>query len=111
MKIFDIDVAASGSYWDQYVYGMGYEEVEIECNQEATFTVASDTLDDALKLIEKEFDEHDHSWSFDRRQFFYDPETVEEREDEDGGDAEILDYSYKEPTNGYECHKRYSKEF
>lgn len=116
MKIFDIDACAEGSYTEyevncpSYWRGSGCYDVEVECYQEIHFTVAAETLDDALQMILDGFEDchGDYANSIDK--VFYNTESVVEKEDEEGGDAEIIDYEQQEPVAKPDAPKEYNAE-
>lgn len=118
MKIFKIEVAAIGSYWELDVnapygwHGSGVYDVEHECWQEATFSVAAETLEQATAMISSSYEKCNRDWSNSADAIYYDPNTIEETEDNDGGGAEIVDYHFREPKNGTDTAvpARYSKE-
>jgi len=116
MKIFDIYTCAEGTYWlsdvncPSYWVGSGCYDVEVECYQEVHFKVAAETLDDALQMILEEFDDCHGNYSNSIDSVFYDTNAVEEKEDEEGGDAEIIDFEYEEPINKADAPKEYNAE-
>lgn len=116
--IYKIETCAFGTFWEQdvdcppYWRGSGCYDEEYECIQEATFEVAADTLDEALKLIGDVFEKYNTRYDYTLYSIYYDPDAVTEKEDEDDGNAEVFDYNYSEPVNGksVEVPERYSKE-
>lgn len=116
--IYKIETCAFGTFWVQdvdcplYWRGSGCYDEEYECIQEATFEVAADTLDEALKLIGGVFEKYNTKFDYTLCSIYYDPDTVTEKDDEDDGNAEVFDYYYSEPVNGesVEVPERYSKE-
>lgn len=118
MKIYNIDTCAFGHFWVEdvncplYWMGSGCYDEEYECYQEATFDVAADTLDEALKLIGAVFEKYNTRYDYTLDSLFYDADTVKEKDDEEDEHAEVFDYYYSEPVNGesIEVPERYSKE-
>ena len=114
MKLYRIEVAAFGVYWEYDVnapldwIGSGVYDVEHEFHQEAWFEVAAPTLKDALALVGREFAKHSDFHTFDS--VWYDPYSVSVVSNEDGEEAPFLaDWEYSEPVEG-DGPKRYSKE-
>lgn len=116
--IYKIETCAFGTFWVKdvdcppYWRGSGCYDEEYECIQEATFDVAADTLDEALKLIGGVFEKYNTKFDYTLYSIYYDPDTVTEKEDEDDGNAEVFDYNYSEPVNGesVEVPERYGEE-
>ena len=116
--IYKIETCAFGTFWVQdvnaplYWIGSGCYDVEYECYQEATFDVAADSLNDALKMIYDSFEKLNTQYDYNLYSVYYDPNTVEEKDDEDDGNAEVFDYNFSEPVNGesVEIPERFSKE-
>ena len=116
--IYKIETCAFGTFWVQdvdcppYWRGSGYYDEEFECYQEATFEVAADTLDEALKLIGGVFEKYNTKYDYTLYSIYYDPDTVTEKDDEEDGHAEVFDYNYSEPVEGksVKVPERYSKE-
>ena len=118
MKIFKIYACAYGTYWEFDVdcpygwHGSGCYDVEYECYQEASFDVAANSLEKALELIEKKFEEYQGgTYSYTVHSVYYDPESVDEQDDEEGAETEeVFDWHYEDPVNGSELPEEYSKE-
>ena len=116
MKIYDIDACAEGTYWVYDVNcppgwrGSGCYEVEVECYQEIHFTVAAETLDDALQMVFDAFEDCHGDYSNSSDRVVYNTDTVTEKEDEEGGDAEIIDYERYEPVDKPDAPKEYNAE-
>lgn len=117
MKLYRIEVAAFGVYWEYDVnapldwIGSGVYDVMHECHQEAWFEVAAYELEDALQLIAQEFSKHsDYSINF--TSIWYAPSTVEETdyEDEEREPPFFADWGYKEPVEGQDAPEKYDKE-
>ena len=116
--IYKIETCAFGTFWVQdvdcppYWRGSGCYDEEFECYQEATFEVAADTLDEALKLIGCVFEKYNPKYDYTLYSIYYDPDTVTEKDDEEDGHAEVFDYNYSEPVEGksVKVPERYSKE-
>jgi len=116
MKIFEIDACAEGTYTafdvncPSYWRGSGCYDVEVECYQEVHFKVAAETLDDALQMILDSFEDCHGDYFNSIDSVFYNTATVTEREDEEGGDAEIIDYERYEPVDKPDAPKEYNAE-
>ena len=116
--IYNIETCAFGHFWVKdvncppYWRGSGCYDEEYGCYQEATFDVTADTLDEALKLIGNVFEKYNTRYDYTLDGLFYDTDTVEVKDDEEDGHAEVFDYYYSEPVNGesVEIPERYSKE-
>ena len=116
--IYKIETCAFGTFWVKdvdcppYWRGSGCYDEEYECVQEATFEVAADTLDEALKLIGGVFEKYNRRYDYTLDSLFYDADTVEEKDDEEDGYSEVFDYYYSEPDTGksVEVPERYSEE-
>ena len=116
MKIFDIDACAEGTYtlfdvncppgW----YGSGCYDVEVECYQEIHFTVAAETLDDALQMILDGFEDCHGDYANSVDKIYYNTNSVQEKDDEEDGDAEIIDYERQEPVDKPDAPKEYNAE-
>ena len=117
-NIYHIETCGCGHFWEEDVdcpmewLGSGCYDVEYMCIQEATFDVAADTLEEALKLISQAFEKCNTKYSYELDCILYDPATVEEKPDEDGEYSEVFDYEYSEPecAEEIEAPERYSKE-
>lgn len=116
MKIFDIDACARGSYTEFDVncppgwFGSGCYDVEVECHQEVHFTVAAETVDEAVGMILDQFGNCHGDYCNSTDDVFYDTESVVESEDNGEGGPEILEYEPKEPVDGYDMPDRYNAE-
>lgn len=117
MKIYKINAAAFGSYWEQDVNcppgwrGSGCYDVEIECAQEATFEVVAKSLVNALKLVEDFFEKDQGDYSYNVQAVYYDTETVETRDDDwDGKTEEVIDWDFKKPEDHGRIENEYSCE-
>ena len=113
--IYKIETCALGHYWEKDVNcppswrGSGCYDEEVECSQEATFDVAADTLEEALKLIGEVFEKYNKGYSYTLDSLLYDADTVEEKDDDEDGHAEVFDYNYSKPEC-VEVPERYSEE-
>ena len=116
--IYHIETCGVGHFWEEDVdcplfwRGSGCYDVEYECYQEVDFSVVADTLEEALKLIGEVFEKYNKGYSYTLDGILYDPDTVEEKPDEEDGRSEVFDYNYSEPVNGesIEVPERYSEE-
>lgn len=117
MKIYKINALATGYYTVPDVdcppgwMGSGCYDVDVDCYQEATFSIAANTLEEALDLLDKKFtDFQGHNWSFNVENIYYNPYTVVDEEDKDGGEPEILDYDYEKPVDDDKLPTEYEHE-
>ena len=107
MKTFEIEAVVCGSYWEYNVdcplewRGSGCYDVLHEFWQPATFIVSAETIDKALELISKHFEDNNGVW--------YDPNTVKERENEEA-DEEVEEVDLDEPVENKDIPDRYSEE-
>ena len=65
----------------------------------------------ALKLVGDRFEKDQGEWSYNVQAVYYDPDAIETREDEEGGDTEeIIDWNYERPENKGDVDEDYSCE-
>lgn len=112
MKIYELEVMALGYYTAiDFNDRSGCSDVDVDCWQEAVFTVAAESIEEAVKLIEKEYERLNRNYTNYCVTLCYNPEPLSVEEAE-GDKAEILEYSFFEPREGDEkdAPARYSKE-
>ena len=113
MRIYEIEVMAIGTYTVVNLYDKsGCSDREIDCWQEATFTVAAENMDDALALVYKDYEKLNRDYTNTCDTLYYNPVPLSVEEDE-GADPEILDYRFNEPKDGdgaTDAPERYSVE-
>lgn len=114
MSIYTIDICAIGSYCViDFNDRSGCSDVEVDCWQEALFYVAAGSIDEAARLIYREYEKLNEWWTNSCDTLYYDPKTVEIEDDDSDDPAEIVAYYFKEPRDGdgtKEGPRRYSKE-
>ena len=106
MKEFTINACSGGSCWEYDVncppgwYGSGCYDVEHFLYQEATFYVNAKTLEKALQLIDEKFKSYQGcGYSYTVHAVFYNPDSVKEKEAEDGVDTEeVYEWEYETPV-------------
>lgn len=118
MRLFDICVVSFGSYyagespdcpWEWR--GSGCYDVYVECWQEAAFSVAANSLEEALSLISDNYEKMNREYCNSCDALYYDPDSVVEYPDEEGGDGpEIFECHFNEPVDGENAPLCYSKE-
>lgn len=100
MRTYEIEVCAIGTYWDIDLSDKsGCSDREIDCWQEATFTVAAGSIDDAVKMVYKDYDRLNKDWANSCDRLYYDPALLSVGEI-DGDEPEILDARFSEPKDG-----------
>lgn len=113
MKTYEIEVCAIGTYTAVNLYDKsGCSDREIDCWQEATFTVAAENLDDAVAMVYKDYERLNRDYTNSCDTLYFNPEPLSIKEDE-GDKPEILDYHYCEPKDGdgaNDAPERYSVE-
>ena len=103
MKDFKIYACAYGTYWS-------YDE-EYECVQEAVFNVAAENLENALRLVDKQFEKSQGcDWDYDVQAVYYNPKATEIREDDGDDYEEVFYWDYKKPVDGSDVPDEYSNE-
>ncbi len=101
MKIYEIEVLAIGTYIKINKNDRsGCSDVETDCWQEALFTVAAESIDEAAKLVYREYENLNGWWTNSCDRLFYDPATVTVEDDDSDDPAEIINYYFKEPKDG-----------
>ena len=114
MWIYEIEVLAIGTYWDINLYDKsGCSDREIDCWQEATFTVAAGSMEDAVKMVYRDYEKLNKDWANTCDTIYYNPVPLSVCED-DGDEPEILDYHFCEPKEGdgaTDAPDKYSEEF
>lgn len=113
MKIYEIEVLAIGTYTvvNPYDYS-GCSDVDVDCWQEATFTVAAGSIEDAVKMVYKDYERLNRDYTNYCDRLFYNPVPLSVKDDE-GDKPEILDYHFCEPKDGdgaTDAPERYSVE-
>lgn len=118
MKLYEIDVCVLGTVWELDVNcplswrGSGVYDVDYAVYREFRQKVSATSLDRALKLVSEWWKKNDPGWcSLDA--VYYDPSTVEEKEDLDDGTVEEVyetDSDYDEPVFSDDAPERYSIE-
>ncbi len=118
MKLFTIEVCAVGTVWERdvdcpmYWRGSGVYDVDHEVYREFRFFVSAESRERALKVISEWWDKNDPYWcSLDA--VFYDPSTIEEKDDPEDGEIEEVyetDYDHCEPVFSDDVPERYSEE-
>lgn len=105
MKLYTIEVCACGriTYHDvncpSYWRGSGVYDVEYEVHREFRHKVSAMSLERALKLVARHWFGEDPDWC-DLDCVLYNPDTIKEEEDNEGGTYEEVyetDYDYTEP--------------
>ncbi len=115
MKNYHIEACAGGSVWEYDVNcpwgwrGSGCYDVEHECYQKGEFAVCAESLEKALELVRDAWEKVNH-YAIDNHSYFYDPDTVEIEEAEDGDVAEVYEEWFGEPEEAY-VPERYKEEF
>lgn len=100
MKIYEIEVLAIGTYWDINLHDRsGCSDVEVDCWQEATFTVAAGSIEDAVKMVYRDYEKLNKDWANSCDTLYYNPVPLSVKEDE-GDKPEILDTRFSEPKDG-----------
>lgn len=118
MKLYTIEVCACGTVWEHDVncppswVGSGVYDVDHEVYREFRFYVSAMSQERALKLVSRWWFNNEPDWcSLDA--VFYDPSTIEEKEDPDDGTVEEVyetDSDYDEPVFSDDAPERYSVE-
>lgn len=116
MKNYRIEACAGCIVWELDVNcpigwrGSGCYDVAHECYQEGAFAVCANSLEDALKLVSKEWERVNH-YDLQICGYYYDPSTVEiEDAEEDDGVAEVYEWYVGEPVEA-DVPERYKEEF
>lgn len=100
MNIYKLEVVAIGAYTKINLSDRsGCSDVEVDCWQEAEFTVAAEDLESALGLIHLNYEKLNRDWANSCDTLYYDPESVSVEEDDADGE-EILDYHFCVPKDG-----------
>lgn len=111
--IYEIEVCAIGTYTAVNPFDKsGCSDVDVDCWQEAEFTVAAEDLGSALGLVYLKYESLNRDWTNTCDVLYYDPDSVKV-EDDDADGEEILDYHFCVPKDGdgaKEGPRRYSKE-
>lgn len=114
MRTYEIEVLAIGTYWDINLSDKsGCSDREIDCWQEATFTVAAGSMEDAVKMVYREYEKLNREWTNTCDALYYNPVPLLVTECE-GDDPEILDARFSEPKDGdgaTDAPERYSESF
>lgn len=118
MKLYTIEVCVVGTVWERDVNcplswrGSGVYDVDHEVYREFRQKVSADSLERALKLVSEWWKKNDPDWCS-LGAVYYDPSTVEEKEDPDDGTIEEVyetDYDYDDPVFSDDAPERYSVE-
>lgn len=113
MKLYEIEVLAIGTYWDINLYDKsGCSDREIDCWQEATFTVAAESIEDAVKMVYRDYERLNKDWANSCDTLYYNPVPMRVAEC-DGDEPEIQDARFSEPKDGdgaTDAPERYSVE-
>lgn len=113
MGIYEIEVCAIGTYTAINPFDKsGCSDVDVDCWQEATFTVASGSIEDAVAMVYKEYEKLNRDYTNTCDTLYYNPNPLSVLEDE-GDKPEILDYHFCEPKDGdgvTDAPERYSEE-
>ena len=107
MKLFTIDVCAFGTFTvhdvdcPSYWRGSGVYDVDYDAYREGTIHVSAYSLDNALKLVAKWFFGKEPNWCNSIDTVYYNPDSVVEKDDEEGGTyEEVFDHEFDEPETG-----------
>ena len=113
MNIYELEVLAIGTYWDINLNDKsGCSDKEFDCWQEATITVAAESIEDAVKIVYKDYEKLNRDYTNYCETLYYNPVPLSVKEDE-GGEPEILDYHFCKPKDGdgaTDAPERYSVE-
>lgn len=113
MKLYEIEVLAVGTYTAVNPYDhSGCSDVDVDCWQEATFTVAAESIEDAVKMVYKDYEKLNRDYTNYCETLYYNPVPLSVGECE-GDEPEILDYHFCEPKDGdgaTDAPERYSVE-
>lgn len=100
MNIYEIEVLAIGTYWEINLSDKsGCSDREIDCWQEATFTVAAGSIEEAVRMIYREYEKLNRELANSCDTLYYNPVPLRVTECE-GDDPEILDARFSEPKDG-----------
>ena len=114
MRIYEIEVLAIGTYTKINLSARsGCSDREVDCWQEATFKVAAENMDDAVKMVYQDYEKLNRDYTNTCDTLYYNPDPLSVWEDE-GDEPEILDYHFCEPKEGdgaTDAPDKYSEEF
>lgn len=106
-KLYSIDVCAVGTFTvhdvdcPSYWRGSGVYDVDYDAYREGTIHVSAYSLDNALKLVAKWFFGKEPNWCNSIDAVYYNPDSVEEKDDEEDGICEeVFDHEFDEPETG-----------
>lgn len=113
MGIYEIEVCAIGTYTAINPFDKsGCSDVDVDCWQEATFTVAAGSIEHAVAIVYKNYERLNRDYTNYCERLFYNPVPLSVGEVE-GDKPEVLDYHFCEPKDGdgaTDAPSRYSKE-
>jgi hypothetical protein len=104
-KLYSIDVCTVGTFTvhdvdcPSYWRGSGVYDVDYDAYREGTIHVAACSLERALKVASKWFFAQNPDWCNSIDTVYYNPDSVVEKDDEEGGTyEEVFDYEFDEPV-------------
>jgi hypothetical protein len=100
MRIYEIEVCAIGTYTAVNPFDKsGCSDVDVDCWQEATFTVAAESIEDAVAMVYKDYERLNRDYTNTCDTLYYNPAPLSVGECE-GCEPEILDYHFNVPKDG-----------
>lgn len=118
-KLYSIDVCAVGTFTvhdvdcPSYWRGSGVYDVDYDAYREGTIHISANSLDRALKVASKWFFAQNPDWCNSIDTVYYNPDSVVEKDDEEGGTyEEVFDHEFDEPVTAWslEISDCYTKE-